>query len=142
MVPTGMNALGNELPDVSAILLTLSKAFSPHGDDATFYLNESKHLSRWCDVNNVSLIHLPSRKGSRQGWTLAVATAVMMNAKAYADYMHDVRADDQDLNKLISRSWDAIQDRYFYAAVSARAFVDVVFAKPLNFIVHSRRGTT
>ena len=104
-------------------------------------LNESKHLSRWCDVNNVSLIHLPSRKGSRQGWTLAVATAVMMNAEAYASYMHDARADDQDLNKLISRSWDAVQDRYFIAAVSARAFVDVVFAKPLNFFVHSDFST-
>ena len=137
LAPTGKGIMGRDLPDVSVILIALSKAFSPFGDDATYYLNESKHLQRWCDVNGKSLVNLPSRKGSRQGWTLAVGTAVMLNAEAYSDYMHQVRADEKELNKLISSSWNAVADKYFIAAASARSFVDVAFAKPLNFFVHS-----
>ena len=83
------------------------------------------------------VVNLPSRKGSRQGWTLAVGTAVMLNAEAYSDYMHQVRADEKELNQLISSSWNAVSDKYFIAAASARSFVDVAFAKPLNFFVHS-----
>jgi len=137
MLPAGKGAMGKDLPDVSSTLVTLSKAFSSFGDDATYYLNESKHLQRWCEVNDKGLVNLPSRKGSRQGWTLAVGTAVMINADAYAEYMHQVRADDKELNKLISTSWNAVSDKYFVAAVSARSFVDVAFAKPLNFFVHA-----
>ena len=125
------------MPDVSSILITLSKAFSPFGDDATYYLNESKHLQRWCDANERALINLPSRKGSRQGWTLSVGTAVMLNVESYSEYMNEIRADDQELNQLISGSWEAVKDKYFIAAVSARSFVDVVFARPLNYFVHS-----
>ena len=137
LAPTGKGITGRDLPDVSAILITLSKAFSPFGDDATYYLNESKHLQRWCDLNDKCLVNLPSRKGSRQGWTLAVGTAVMLNAEAYSEYMHQVRADENELNQLISSSWNAVSDKYFIAAASARSFVDVAFAKPLNFFVHS-----
>jgi len=67
LAPTGKGIMGRDLPDVSAILITLSRAFSPFGDDAAYHLNESKTLQRWCDVNGKCLVSLPSRKGSRQG---------------------------------------------------------------------------
>jgi hypothetical protein len=137
MLPEKKGLSGSDLPDVPSILITLSKAFSPFGDDATYYLNESKHLQRWCDANGRSLINLPSRKGSRQGWTLSVGTAVMLNVESYSEYMNEIRADDQELNLLISGSWEAVKDKYFVAAVSARSFMDVVFARPLNYFVHS-----
>ena len=137
LVPSGKHVDGTDLPNVSEILITLSKAFSSHGNDALFYLNESKHLGRWAEVNSREMKHVPSRKGSRQGWTLAVGTAAMFNASVWTDYMDDVRADDAELNQLIDGSWNGVRDKYFVASVSARSFVDVTFAIPLNYFVHS-----
>ena len=118
MLPEKKGLSGSDLPDVPSILITLSKAFSPFGDDATYYLNESKHLQRWCDANGRSLINLPSRKGSRQGWTLSVGTAAMLNVDSHSEYMNEIRADSQELNHLISGSWEAGKDKHFVAAVS------------------------
>ena len=143
-VPVGPHYIGSDLPDVSSLLLSLSKAFSSSGDDAQYYLNESKHLARWADSKGLALAKVPSRKGSRQGWTVAAATAVMLNGPVYTQYLDAVRADDANLNKLIERSWDGVRDRYAMSAVSARSFIDVAFAIPLNFFVHSKfvtRGT-
>ena len=80
-----------------SIFITLPKAFSPFGDDATYYLSASKHLQRWCDANEGSLINLPPRKGSGQGWTLPVGTAVMPNAESHSEYINEIRADDKRL---------------------------------------------
>ena len=102
MSPEKKGLSGSDLPGVSSILITLSKSFSSFGDDATYYLNEFKHLQRWCDANERSLISLPSREGSRHGWALSVGTAAMLNVEPYSEYMNEIRAGDQELNKLIS----------------------------------------
>ena len=127
-----------DLPDISALTIQLSKAFSSSGDDAQYYLNESRHLAEWAETNGYTLVKVPARKGSRQGWTVAVGTALMLNASVYTKYMDAVRADDADLNKLIERSWDGVRDKYAISALSARSFIDVTFAIPLNFFIHSK----
>ena len=51
------------------------------------------------------------------GPTLPVGTAVMLNVKSYPEYMNETRADSQELNHLISCSWEAGKDKHFVAAV-------------------------
>ena len=108
LLPGGKYADGADRPDKPARLNTLSKSFCPLGDDSKYHLNESKHVARWAIVNGKLLRLMPSRKGSRKGWTLKLATAAMFNAPIWTEYMDTVRADDKDLNKLIERSWNAV----------------------------------
>lgn len=61
----------------------------------------------------------------------------MMNSPLYTEYMYEVRADCNVLNKLIQRSRVGVNDLYLVAEWSASAFVDAVFVAPVWFIVHS-----
>ena len=138
LCPAGKHLNGeDDLPDVPSLCITLSKAFSPSGGDAKFYLNEHRHFYRWCELNGKNPHRVPPRKSSRQIWVVKVRTALMMNSPFYTEYMHEVRADDKDLNKLIQRSWVGVNDLYVVSAWSAGSFVDTVFTAPLWFIIHS-----
>ena len=96
MSPEKKGLSGPDLPDVPPILTTLSKALCSYGDDATYYLSESKHLQRRCEANGRSPINPPPRKGSGQGWALSVGTVVMLNAGSHPEYMNKTRADGQE----------------------------------------------
>jgi hypothetical protein len=54
----------DDLPDVPGLCITLSKAFSPAGADAKFYLNEHRHFYRWCELKGKNPRKLPPRKSS------------------------------------------------------------------------------
>ena len=48
----------------------------------------------------------------------------MLNVDSYSGYMNEIRADGQELNHLISGSWEAGKGKYFAAAVSYGIFIE------------------
>jgi len=56
-------------------------------------------------------------------------------------YVDSIRADDSELNKLITAVWDGLRDRHVVAALRARSLVDVVFTTPMAFFTHHRLVT-
>ena len=85
LCPAGKHLNGkDDLPDVPRLCITLSKAFSPSGGDAKFYLNEHRHFYRWCELKGKNPRRVPPRKSSRQIWVGKVRTALMMNSPFYS----------------------------------------------------------
>ena len=67
---------------------------------------------------------------------MQLATAILANKATYLKYMSEIRA-ESDPNKLVGVVWDGLRNRYVVAALRARSFVDVTYAKTINFFTHS-----
>jgi hypothetical protein len=87
---------------------------------------------------NLALVKLPATKGSLQSINVQLPTAIFKNLPAYLAYVGGIRADDSELNKLITAVWGGLLDRHVVAALRARSFVDVVFTTPMAFFTHHR----
>jgi hypothetical protein len=106
-----------------------------------YYLNESRAMEQFASAMNMTLVKLPATKGSWQSINVQLPTAILKNLPAYLAYVDGIRADESELNKLMTTVWDGLRDRHVVAALRARSFVDVVFTTPMVFFTHHRLVT-
>ena len=126
----------SELPDTSNVVNCTSKLFSSSGKHWDYYLNEHRRVEKFARENNLQLQRLPAVQGSRQCINVQLATAILANKATYLKYMSEIRA-ESDPNKLVGVVWDGLRNRYVVAALRARSFVDVTYAKTMTFFTHS-----
>jgi len=68
--------------------------------------------------------------------TVQLPTAILRNLPTYLEYIHVVRADESEMNKLLVTVRDGLRDKHVVAALRARSFVDVTFTTPMIFFTH------
>jgi hypothetical protein len=68
-------------------------------------------------------------------------TAILKSLPAYLAYVDGIRAENSELNSLITAVWGELRDRRMVSALHARSFVDVVFTTPMVFFTHHRLVT-
>jgi hypothetical protein len=79
--------------------------------------------------------------GSRQSINVQLPTAILKNWTAYLAYVGDIRAEDSELNKLMTTVWNELRDWHVLSTLRARSFAGVVFTTPIVFFRHHRLVT-
>ena len=86
---------------------------------------------------HLGLVTVPAIKGSRQGITVMLASAILRNKKTYLQYMHGIRADQRGHSSLAKKVHDRLQDEYMMAAVAARSMAGVGMTQPMMPLTRS-----
>ena len=123
----------DSLPCLSTNTNTTSKALATGGGDFLYYLNESRAMEQFASTMNLTLVKLPATKGSRQSINVQLPTAILKNLPTYMAYVDSIRADDSELNKLITTVWDGLRDRHVVAALRARSLMKLCSPPPWFF---------
>ena len=126
----------SEVPDVSNVVQCTSKLCASSGKHWEYYLNEHRRVEKYAKDKGLPLRRLPAVQGSRQCINVQLATAILANKATYLKYLNEVRV-ESDPNKLVGVVWDGVRDRFVVAALRARSFVDVTYAKTMTFFTHS-----